>query len=80
MFPEYVRVAQVDTDWEVSVTRGMYATTPNAYELLDEPATDAGNNPLPPTKKAPAEKAGKKDAAPRQAVKTGHEADTTEES
>jgi hypothetical protein len=52
MFPEYVRVAQVDTDWELSVTRSMLVATPLAYEELDEPATDSGNNPLPPSLKA----------------------------
>jgi hypothetical protein len=46
---EYLRVRQVDTDTgHITVTRGMYEFNPDAYEILDEPATDAGNNPLPP--------------------------------
>jgi hypothetical protein len=79
MFPEYIRVKQVDTDWELSVTRSMYAAAPYAYVELDEPATDSGNNPLPPTHKVSAGKAEKQPVS-RQADKTGHEADTTKES
>lgn len=52
MFPEYVRVAQIDTDWEISITRAMFDASPYAYTELDEPATDSGNNPLPATLKA----------------------------
>lgn len=45
---EYLRVQQKDTDaGPITVTRGMYDFNPDAYELLDEAAVDAGNNPLP---------------------------------
>jgi hypothetical protein len=48
---EFVRVKQVDTDWELTVLRSALIVTPGAYEVLDKPATDAGNNPLPPKPK-----------------------------
>lgn len=43
---EYLRVKQADTDWELTITRGMFVASPGAYEVLDKPATDAGNNPI----------------------------------
>jgi hypothetical protein len=33
----------------------VYEFAPDAYEVLDEPATDAGNNPLPPGEYVPPE-------------------------
>jgi hypothetical protein len=46
---EYLRVKQVDTDAApFTINRTQYEFNPEAYELLDEPATDAGNNPLAP--------------------------------
>lgn len=44
--PEYLRVKQIDTGHELSVTRAMYDFAPDAYQVLkDKPATDAGGNP-----------------------------------
>lgn len=62
--PEYVRVKHKDTGTEVSIFRHMYDFAPDAYELLDKSATNAGGDPLPPkpktsvAKKAAERKAG----------------------
>lgn len=45
--PEYVRVKQKDTGHEVTILRSMYDFAPDAYSLLDKPATNAGGDVLP---------------------------------
>lgn len=47
LYTEYLRVKQVETGHELSISQAQYDFAPDGYEVLDKPATDAGNNPLP---------------------------------
>lgn len=47
----YLRVKQIETGHELTVSQSMYDFAPDGYEVLDKPATDSGNNPLPPKHK-----------------------------
>ena len=68
--PEYLRVKQKDTGHELSVTKAMYDFAPDAYEVLDKPATDAGGNPNRAKHKTTVAKA----AAKRATKSTGNSA------
>lgn len=46
--PEYVRVKQVETGHELSVTRGHYEAVKDGYKPIDKPAIDSAGDPLPP--------------------------------
>lgn len=46
--PDYIRVKQKDTGHEVSILQSMYDFAPDAYMVLDKPATNAGGDVLPP--------------------------------
>lgn len=62
--PEYLRVKQIDTGHELSVTRAMYDFAPDAYAVLDKkPATNRAGNPLPAKHKTTVRKAAAKKAA-----------------
>jgi len=73
---EYLRVKQIDTGHELSISRTMYDFAPDAYEVIEDekkPATDAGNNPLPwkPKTTVSTEAAKKKAGSGRQANAEG---------
>lgn len=68
---QWIRVKQTDTGNEVSILQHMYDAAPDAYKVLDEDATDSGNNPLPQKTAA--------DLAEEKKAKTGRQADTTKE-
>lgn len=76
---DYLRVKQKGTGTELSILRHMYDFAPDAYDLLDKPATNAGGDPLPmkPRTSVAKKAAEKKDSASTQ---TGQSADTEKES
>lgn len=59
---EYLRVKQTETGHELTVSRTQYDFAPDAFEVVDKPATDAGNNPLPPKYKTSVSKEAAKKA------------------
>lgn len=62
---EYLRVEQKDTGHQLTVSRTVYEFAPETYKVLDgEPATDAGNDPLPPIYKTAAESTPPQAASP----------------
>lgn len=65
--PDYLRVKQRDTGHELTVTRAMYDFAPDAYDVLDKPATDRGGAPLREKHRTTVAKqaAAKKAVAPR---------------
>lgn len=44
---QYVRVRDKDTSHHYSIPRSRYDATPELWQLLKQPATDAGGDPLP---------------------------------
>ena len=70
---EWLRVKQKETGTEFSILRATHDFAPDNYEVLDKPATDTGNNPLPPKHKTSASKEAAKKAT------TGRQADTDKE-
>ena len=77
--PEYVRVKQKETGAEVSIFRHMYDFAPDAYDLLDKPATNAGGDPLPTKHKTTVAKSAAEKSA-KAAARSGQQADTKKES
>lgn len=70
---EWVRVKA--EGGEVSILRSTYDFAPDAYDLLDKPATDAGNNPLPPKPKTTVST----EAAKKKAITSGRQAAANKE-
>ena len=46
--PEYVRVSDKETRHHYSVTRERFEASPELWDELKQPATDAAGDPLPP--------------------------------
>lgn len=70
----YLRVKQTETGHELSLSQTQYDFAPDAYEVLEKPATDAGGNPHPPKYKTSVATAAAKKAT------SGQTADPQKES
>ena len=62
-FPEFIRVRFKDSGTEQTIAKPA-AIDENAFEVLDEDATDVNGQPLPP--KFPAKKSGQKAATEKE--------------
>ena len=71
---DYVRVKQTETGHELTISQSMYDFAPDAYEVLDKPATDSGNNPIPAKYKTSVAS-----AAAKKATTSGQKAESTKE-
>lgn len=71
----FIRVKQIDTGHELSVTQAMYDFAPDSYDVLDKkPATNSAGVPLPAKYKTTVKNAAaKKTAAKRSTNSATHE-------